>query len=111
MAQFIELELDQGATFNADIDFAEANSVPINISGYTFTSSIKKSYYSSKVTANLDIITYNAANGNLIIGLTAAKTANIKPGRYVFDIKQLDTSNVTTRVVEGIITVNPQVTK
>ena len=29
----------------------------------------------------------------------------------LIDVKQTDSSNVTTRLMEGIITVNPQVTK
>ncbi len=111
MAQFVELEMDQGATFSVDIDLSEANSTPINIAGYTFSSSIRKSYYSYKVTANLVVSVQNAANGNLSLSLAAANTANIKAGRYLFDVKQIDNSNVTSRVVEGIITVNPQVTK
>lgn len=111
MAQFVELNMDQGATFNVDIDLTEANSAPVNVTGYTFTSSLRKSYYSSRVTANLVVSITNAANGNVSLSLAAANTANIKAGRYVFDIKQLDTSNITTRVIEGIITVNPQVTK
>jgi hypothetical protein len=53
----------------------------------------------------------NAANGDVRFSLNAASTANIKAGRYVFDIKQINTSNVTSRMFEGIITVNPQVTK
>jgi len=111
MAQFVEVNMDQGATFNVDIDLTEANSAPVNVTGYTFTSSLRKSYYSSRVTANLVVSITNAANGNVSLSLAAANTANIRAGRYVFDIKQLDTSNITTRVVEGIITVNPQVTK
>jgi hypothetical protein len=111
MAQFIELEIDQGTTFNVDLDLSEANSTPINVSGYIFTSSIRKSYYSSRVTANLVVSVTNASNGNVSLSLAAANTANIKAGRYLFDIKQVDPQNTVTRLVEGIITVNPQVTK
>jgi hypothetical protein len=111
MAQFVELELDQGATFNVNVDLSEANSTPINVSGYTFSSSIRKSYYSASVTANLTVTVDNAANGNVSLSLPAANTANIKAGRYVFDVKQIDSSNITSRIIEGIITVNPQVTK
>ena len=53
----------------------------------------------------------NAANGNVIISLNAATTTNIKAGRYLYDVKMTDTANVVTRVVEGIITITPQVTK
>jgi hypothetical protein len=38
-------------------------------------------------------------------------TANIKPGRYVYDILMMDTTDVTIRIMEGIVTVTPQVTR
>jgi uncharacterized membrane protein len=111
MAQFVELELDQGTDFNFDLDIFNANGVPINVSSYTFSSSIRKSYYSTSVAANLTVTIVNAANGNVSLTLNAATTSNIKAGRYLFDVKQIDNVNTTTRVVEGIITINPQVTK
>ncbi len=111
MAQFVELELDQGTDFNFDLDLSSANNTPINIANYTFTSSIRKSYYSTSITANLTVTIINAANGNVSLTLNAATTSNIKAGRYLFDVKQIDNVNTTTRVVEGIITINPQVTK
>ena len=111
MAQFIELELDQGSDFNYDLDLSDDDGVAINVTNFTFTSSIRKSYYSTNPVANLSVTILNAANGNVIFTLNAATTANIKAGRYLFDVKQLDNVNTTTRLIEGIITVNPQVTK
>ena len=43
--------------------------------------------------------------------MNSATTANIKAGRYLYDVRMVDTSNVVTRVIEGIITIYPQVTK
>lgn len=111
MAQYIELDLDQGSDFTFDLDLTDSDYSVINVAGYTFSSSIRKSYYSSSVTANLTVTIQNAANGNVILSMNSATTANIKAGRYVFDIKQVDTSNTKTRIVEGIITILPQVTK
>lgn len=111
MAQFVELELDQGTDFNFDLDLTTDSRVPINVADYTFSSSIRKSYYSSSVTANLTLSVINTANGNISFTLNAATTSNIKAGRYLFDVKQIDNVNTTTRLVEGIITINPQVTK
>jgi hypothetical protein len=53
----------------------------------------------------------SAANGNVALSMNAATTANIKAGRYLYDIKMKDSANVTSRVIEGIITVFPQITK
>ena len=111
MAQFVELDIDQGTDFNFDLDLTNDDGSVINVTNYTFSSSIRKSYYSSSVAANLSVTIHDAANGNVVLSLNSATTSNIKSGRYLFDVKQVDSSNTTTRLVEGIITVLPQVTK
>jgi hypothetical protein len=43
--------------------------------------------------------------------MTAANTANLTPGRQVFDLLITNTSTgIKTRVVEGIIIISPGVT-
>lgn len=111
MAQFIELDLDQGTDFNMDLDLTNDNGVAINVTNYTFTSSIRKSFYSLNPTANLTVTIQSGPNGNITLSMNSAVSANVKPGRYLFDVKQKDAQNTTSRVLEGIITVNPQVTK
>lgn len=111
MAQFVELNIDQGTDFNFDLDLTNDDGTPINITGYSFSSSIRKSYYSSSVTANLSVAIANAVSGNVIFSMNSATSSNIKAGRYLFDVKSIDAANSTSRLVEGIITVNPQVTK
>lgn len=111
MAQFIELDIDQGTDFNLDLDLTNDDGTVINVTNYTFSSSIRKSYHSSAVAANLTVTIHDAANGNVVLSLNSATTANIKSGRYLFDVKQIDASNTTTRLVEGVVTVLPQVTK
>ena len=43
--------------------------------------------------------------------LNANQTSNIVSGRYVYDIELTDASNSVSRIVEGIVTVTPQVTR
>jgi hypothetical protein len=44
--------------------------------------------------------------------MPSATTANTTAGRYVYDVKMTETSSSTvTRVVEGIVTVTPNVTR
>jgi len=111
MAQFIELDLDQGTDLSYNLDLTQDDGSPLDVTGYIFTSSIRKSYYSANATANLVVTIVDAANGNVTLTMNAATTTNIKAGRYLFDVKQKDTANLSTRIVEGIITVLPQVTK
>lgn len=111
MAAYTDLTIDQGADFETTFDLVGDDGQPIDITGFQFSGQIRKSYYSTNPTANLVITIVSAVNGNTIIRLSAANTSNIISGRYVYDIKMKDTSNVISRVVEGIVTVTPQVTK
>ena len=108
---YAELTVDQGSTFESTIDLVSDDGAVINVAGYVFTGQIRKSYYSANATANLTLTIVNAANGNVKVSISAANTANIKAGRYLYDIKMTDTSNTVTRLVEGIITITPQVTR
>jgi hypothetical protein len=112
MASYVELFIDQGTTFNNIINLTDdTTNTPINIYGYSVSSQIRRSYYSANITANITCSLTNTSNGEITMSMTAANTSNIKPGRYVFDVKTTDTYNVISRVLEGIITVNPSVTR
>lgn len=112
MASYVELFLDQGTTFNNIItltdDITNAN---INISGYTVKSQMRRSYYSTNATAEIVCTLTNPGNGQITMSLPANTTANIKSGRYLFDVDTTDPYGTVNRVLEGIITVTPRVTR
>lgn len=108
---YTDLTADQGSTFDTTLDLVQDDGSPLDVTGYQFSGQVRKSYYSSNATANLTITATNAAQGNLIVSMSAATTANIPAGRYLYDIKMTDVSLTVTRIVEGIITISPQVTK
>ena len=71
---------------------------------------MRKSYYST--TANSFTVTIsNAANGEITMAMTSANTANLAAGRAFYDLVMTSPTNVKTRVVEGIVTVLPSVTR
>jgi hypothetical protein len=112
MAAYVELYMDQGATFNNIINISDdITNDNVNISGYIVTSQMRKSYYSQNASANIVCTVTNSVTGEVTMSLDAANTAKIPAGRYLFDVKTKNTSNVTTRILEGIITVTPAVTK
>lgn len=111
MAAYAELTLDQGTDYAGHIVLTNDDGTPLDISGSTFLCQVRKSYYSANVTANLIMTIADAANGNVRLTLDAANTANIKAGRYLYDIKRTDANNAVTRLIEGIITVTPQVSQ
>lgn len=112
MAAFVELYMDQGATFNNIISISDdLTNADINIAGYVVTSQMRRSYYSANATANLTCTITDAFTGEITLSLTPQETANIKPGRYLFDVLIQTPNQSAVRLLEGIITVTPRVTK
>lgn len=112
MATYTELVIDQGTTFSNIINITDdVTNAAVNVSGYSFESQVRRSYYSANITANIVCTITNASNGEVTMSMSSSNTANIKPGRYVFDVKSTNTSNTVSRILEGIITINPSVTK
>ena len=107
MASKANLVIDQGSTYSITITIDDENGDPINVSGYTSRGQIRKHYTSS----NSVSFTTSLANGELSLSLTSSQTTNIVAGRYVYDIELIDGSNNVTRILEGIVTVTPEVTR
>mgnify|MGYP003352637453 CR=1 FL=1 len=110
MATKANLVIDQGATFSTTINVEDTNGVAVNLSGYTANSQIRKSYYSTTANSFTATVT-GTANGEITISMTAANTANLNPGRYLYDLLITAPDATKTRVVEGIIVVSPSITK
>jgi hypothetical protein len=87
------------------------SSTPVDLSGYTISSQMRKHPGSSSATTfSTEIL--NAQAGRIFIGLSTSQTASLKPGRYVYDVLVTDTVvNKTTRVVEGMVLVREGVTR
>lgn len=110
MAAFSEIVIEQGATFSSTINVEDTNGDAVNLYSYTANSQMRKSYYSSTAYTIATAVT-GTANGEITISMTAANSALLSPGRYVYDVKITSPTDVVTRVVEGIVTVLPSVTR
>jgi hypothetical protein len=112
MASYVELYVDQGTTFNNVINITDdLTNDYVNVSGYTVTSQLRRSYYSANASANITCTITDPPNGEITLSMTAANTALIKAGRYLFDVRTVDRASITSRIVEGIITITPRVTQ
>lgn len=110
MAAYTELTVEQGATFSTKINVENIYGGPINLSSYTTNSMMRKSYYSNSYSSISTSVT-DAANGEITLSITSSNTSLLTSGRYVYDVIITDNANVVTRVVEGIVTVLPSVTR
>jgi hypothetical protein len=89
----------------------DAQGDAVNLTTYSAASQLRKSYYSSSANTLAATITGNA-NGEITLTMTAANTALLTPGRYVYDLVITNsTDNSKTRVIEGTAIVLPSVTR
>lgn len=109
MAATTNLFIDQGSDFTAEVDLMQDSGVPLNLTGATVASQMRRSYYSTTSYAFASSV-LDAANGTIKLELTANISSNIRPGRYVYDV-EVQQAATRTRVLEGIVTVYPEVTR
>ena len=109
MATKANLVIDQGSTFSTDLNLTDENGDPLSLTGYSANSQVRKWYSSSNVSATFTT-SVNTATAIITLSLTANQTSNLDSGRYVYDVEITDGSSAS-RIVEGIITVTPQVTR
>lgn len=109
MATKANLVIDQGATYSTSITLTDNNGDPIDLSLYSGAAQIRKHFTSSSYTAFT--VTLGGTNGTIALSLSANATANLAAGRYLYDVELTDGGGDVSRVFEGIVTVNPNITR
>ena len=109
MATIQNLYIDQGTTYSLTITVSDQNGDVKDLTDYTVTAQMRKSYYSSTATSFTASAT-SPTDGEITISLTATQTSALKAGRYVYDI-EIASDEETLRVLEGIVVINPEVTR
>lgn len=109
MAIKANIVVDQGSSFSTSINITDTTDAVIDLTGFTGVAQMRKHYTSS--TATPFTVTIVPASGTVRLALTANATANLVAGRYVYDVELTDDAGVISRIVEGIVTVTPNVTR
>lgn len=119
-----DLEMQQGVTFQLQFNVQDANTNPINLTGYVATMQIRPTYSSNVVVESL-----STANGEIVMGsnsgvylftLPATRTANIYVNTttgvppksiYVYDISLTNLQATTVKIAYGQVTMYGEVTR
>lgn len=110
MAVVSNLIVDQGTDFAVSIVYKNDDGTLKDLTGYQVRSQMRRSYYSTSNTA-FTAGFVDAELGEIELSLSANTTNSLKPGRYVYDVEVVDTNSKVTRIVEGLVTVLPGVTR
>jgi hypothetical protein len=108
VARKVQLTIDQGATFTKSFTFLDTNSDPIDFTTHTANSQLRKTF-TSTTAHNFTVGLFG--NGQITLSMSANTTGVIDAGRYVYDLEVQSTDGTRSRLVEGIATITPQVTR
>lgn len=103
----VNLLINQGETFQTTFTVLDGDEIRV-LTGYTAASQMRKHYSSNSAVAFGT--TVNGVAGTITLSLSATQSANMDPGRYMYDCI-ITSNNVTTRVFEGTVTLNAGVTR
>ena len=111
MAAVANFNIDQGTTFSSTVTVKDSSGSPLDLTGYTTSAKMALGYASTRTRTDLTIeFTADRTTGGVTMSLTATQTAALEaPARYVFDLDITDSSGTVTRVIEGLMTVRPNV--
>jgi hypothetical protein len=109
MAQIQNIYIDQGTTFSLSLVVNDQSGDLKDLTDYTVAAQMRRSYYTNTA-INFTAAVSLPEDGEVTISLTAVQTSAIKAGRYVYDI-EITGDGETLRVLEGIVVINPEVTK
>jgi len=105
---------EQGTTIERVITWSDLQGVPIDNTGYTAAMQIRKSHPNAVADLSLGSpadITIGGADGKFIIQVASAVMIALAAGRYVYDFEITSPGGSVTRLLEGSLTVTPEVTR
>jgi hypothetical protein len=110
MATKIHIQIDQGTDVSKAIyHVRDAYGNIVSMLGFIGICNLRKNYTATN--AYSFSVTFNA-NGDVILSANSSQTANMTPGRYVYDVAAKNTSTgEVERIVEGFAYISPAVAK
>ena len=113
MAATANLFIEQGATFTSDVTIRGTDGGVFDLSGYSASAKMALGYASTRTRTTINTsINSDPTTGIITLSLSPTETSNLEaPARYVYDVELLKASdNSVIRVIQGIITVSPNLT-
>ena len=110
-----DLTIPAGATYSQTIHWKTVSPAAfVNTTNFTARMQLRTSY--SAASASLELTTANSRisltnAGVITLSLTATETAALAAGRYVYDLEMVSSGGLVTRLLEGVATVSPEVTR
>ena len=109
MAIKSNLIIDQGSDYSVTVELTDANGNTMILTDYTGRAQMRKS--PTATSYKEFTVSVNEAGGTVTLSMDSDYTADITAGRYMYDVEIVSSANVVTRVLQGIATVSPEITR
>jgi FlaG/FlaF family flagellin (archaellin) len=114
-AAVYDILIEQGATFQLHVVYKDSSENPIDLSGYTARMQVRQKY--SDPDALLTLTTENGGislggvTGTIDVTSSATDTAELTTKCGVYDLELQNAAGIVTRLIEGNVTITPEVTR
>lgn len=114
-AAVYNITIEQGATLRLSFIWKDSEEEPIDLTGYSARMQVRRSYSSTEKLLDLSTesgeITLGGAAGTITVEGDAAATELLKTKCGVYDLELTSQDGVVTRLIQGEVTVAPEVTR
>jgi hypothetical protein len=113
----LNLTMYQGASFDYNLVWnttAGTVTSPVDLTSWSARMQVRESYDSTTPVLSLTSgtgITLGGTAGSILIEASPVQTAAIDAGQYVYDLEMVSPGSAVTRLVEGTLICDPEVTR
>lgn len=111
MSGKLDIVIEQGVKFQRTVQIKDKDENPVDITDDTFSGQVRKRHNSTDETLRFNITVADAANGKISVSLSESETTAVEAGEYVYDMTWEPSVGNKVRLLEGIATVSPGVTR
>lgn len=101
----VNIVVEQGTDYEEVFTVNNPDGSPLDLTGHSGVAKIRKFPNSTSSTSfNVGIV---STAGQVVVSLANTVTANLKSGRYYYDVIIISPQSKKTKVVDGMVLVNP----
>ena len=104
------LSIDQGADFTYNVYLIDSAGVAVDLTGFNGNCQLRTSY-TSNVYFTMDVNVSTVNTGLITLSMNSATSSTLTAAKYLYDVKLTSNNNIVSRLMEGVISVNKDVTR